>query len=78
MVRTEGYLYVVRSRQQAVLITNMCGRHGKAVSAEEDNLYRVLPETFLPAAFELNNTSLCTCVQLLSDTSNLGRDGTLH
>ena len=34
--------------------------------------------SLLPAAFELNSTSLCTCTHLLSSTSNLGRDGTPH
>ena len=34
--------------------------------------------SLLPVAFELDGTSLCTCTQLLSNTSNLGGDGNLH
>ena len=55
VLRTEGHLYAVRSRQQAVLSTNMCGRHGTAVSAEEDNLYRVLPGTTVELRWVPNN-----------------------
>ena len=31
-----------------------------------------------PLPLELDGTSLCTCTQLLSNTSNLGGDGTIH
>ena len=57
----------------AELSVSKVGDSVTAVRCDEHSI-----PSLLPAAFELNSTSLCTCTQLLSNTSNLGRDRTLH